>query len=135
MAQTAATTTTGTAMSPAILGNPTTTPVVIDIRDIMDHTRMSSLAITQIVENHTRMVSLTDVTIDVEFFNHLHAATTSSLHKLQTNLNTLSVLRIFVHSVSGHFSCQKLCNSIFFCEITTYTSRLLSFDNFFTTWC
>ena len=30
------------------------------------------------------------------------------------------------------FSCQKLCNSIFLCEITTFTSRFLSFDtNFF----
>ena len=34
--------------------------------------------------------------------------------------NTLSVLRIFVHFISCHFSCQKLCNSIFFWEIATF---------------
>jgi hypothetical protein len=45
--------------------------------------------------------------------------------------STLSVLRIFVHSISCNFSCQKLCNSNFFCEITTFTSRPLSFDSFF----
>ena len=50
MAQTAATTATGTTMSHISLGNATTTPVVIDIGDIMDRTRQSSLAIIQIVE-------------------------------------------------------------------------------------
>ena len=48
---------------------------------------------------------------------------------------TLSVLRIFVHSVSCHFSCYFTCQKImqlkFFHEIVTYTSKLLSFDNFF----
>ena len=88
MAQTAATTATGTTMFHTSLGN-TTTPAVIDVRNTMDRTRMSSLAITQIVENHTKMVSLTDVVVDAKVFNHLHAATASSLYKLQTNLRSL----------------------------------------------
>ena len=45
---------------------------------------------------------------------------------------TLSVLRIFVHSVSCHFLLSKLVQLNFFCGITTFTSRFLSFDtNFF----
>lgn len=89
MAQTTATTTTGTAMSPAALGNLTTTPVVINIRDIMDRTRMSSLAVTQIGENHIRMVSLAVGAAGDEYFNRLHEVTTSSLHQLQANLRAL----------------------------------------------
>ena len=41
---------------------------------------------------------------------------------------TLSVIRIFVYSIFLPFSCQELCNSIFICGITTFTSRPLSFD-------
>ena len=45
---------------------------------------------------------------------------------------TLSVLRIFVHSVSCHFFLSKIVQLNFLCEITTFTSRFLSFDtNFF----
>ena len=88
MAQPTATTATGTTMIHTSLSN-TTTPVVVDIGNIMDRTRLSSLAITQIVENHTKMVSLNDVVVDAEVFNHLHAATASSLYKLQTNLRSL----------------------------------------------
>ena len=79
MAQTAARTATGTTMFHTPLDN--TTPVVVDIGNIMDRTRQSSLAVTRIVENHTNMVSLTDIVVDAEFFNHLHAATASSLYK------------------------------------------------------
>ena len=41
---------------------------------------------------------------------------------------TLSVIRIFVYSIFLPFSCQELCNSIFICGITTFTSTPLSFD-------
>ena len=41
---------------------------------------------------------------------------------------TLSVLRIFVHSVSCHFFLSKIVQLKFFCEITTFTSIFLSFD-------
>ena len=34
----------------------------------------------------------------------------NSLRLFLSGDDTLSVLRIFVHSVSCHFSCQKLCN-------------------------
>ena len=87
MAQTAARTATGTTMFHTPLDN--TTPVVVDIGNIMDRTRQSSLAVTRIVENHTRMVALADVVVDVEFFNHLHATTASSLYKHQTDLRSL----------------------------------------------
>ena len=87
MAQTAARTATGTTMFHTPLDN--TAPVVIDIGDILDRTRQSSLAVTRIVENHTRMVALAGVVVDVEFFNHLHATTASSLYKHQTDLRSL----------------------------------------------
>ena len=35
------------------------------------------------------MVSLTDIVVDAEFFNHLHAATASSLYKHQADLRSL----------------------------------------------
>ena len=41
---------------------------------------------------------------------------------------TLSVLRIFVHSVSCHFFLSKIVQLKFFYEITTFTSIFLSFD-------
>ena len=34
-------------------------------------------------------------------------------------------------SVSCHFSCQNSCITIFFCEITMFSSRFLSFNKFF----
>ena len=43
----------------------------------------------------------------------------------------LSVLRIFVHSVSCHFFLSKIMQLNFLCEITTFTSRFLSFDTIF----
>ena len=70
------------------LGN-TTTPVVVDIRDIENRARQTSEAVTQIVENHERMMSLADIVVDSEAFNHLHSMTAFSLHKLQTNLRSL----------------------------------------------
>ena len=45
---------------------------------------------------------------------------------------TLSVFRTFVHSVSCHFFLSKIVQLKFFREITTFSSRVLSFDtNFF----
>ena len=44
---------------------------------------------------------------------------------------TLSVLRIFVHSVSCHFFWSKIVQLNFLCEITTFTSRFLPFDTIF----
>ena len=51
--------------------------------------------------------------------------------------STLSVLRIFVHSVYCHFSCQKQCNSIFsvksqhsildFCHLTSFLQYGLNY--------
>ena len=45
---------------------------------------------------------------------------------------TLSVLRIFVHSVSCQFSCQKLCTQIFMWN-TTYTTDFCHLAIFFPT--
>ena len=70
------------------LGN-TKTPVVVDIRDIENRARLTSEAVTRIVDNHERMMSLTDVVVDPEAFNHLHSTAAFSLYKLQTNLRLL----------------------------------------------
>ena len=44
---------------------------------------------------------------------------------------TLSVLRIFVHSFFCHFSCQNLCNSIFFVKLQHSLLDLCHLTNFF----
>ena len=54
---------------------------------------------------------------------------------------TLSVLRIFVHSISCHFSCQKLCNSnfsvksqhllLYFCHLTQKFSSMVLITIFY----
>ena len=54
------------------------------------------------------------------------------------NFSTLSVLKIFVHSVSCQFSCQKMCNSNFsvksqhtlldFCHLTSFFNMVLITD-------
>ena len=44
---------------------------------------------------------------------------------------TLSVLRIFVHSVSCHFSCQKSCNSIIFVKLQHSLLDFCHLTNFF----
>ena len=54
------------------------------------------------------------------------------LSSIESNYNTLSVLIIFVHSVFFIFRYTILVkNCATIREITTYTSRLLSFDSFF----
>ena len=47
---------------------------------------------------------------------------------------TLSVLRIFVHSISCHFSCQKLCNSNFSVKLQLTLLDFCHLTNFFPTW-
>ena len=46
-------------------------------------------------------------------------------------LHTLSVLRIFVHSISNHFQCQKLCNSNFFVKSQHSLLDFCHLTNFF----
>ena len=41
------------------------------------------------------------------------SVTSLEVEAMDIEQTTLSVLRIFVHSVSCHFSCQNSCNSIF----------------------
>ena len=47
---------------------------------------------------------------------------------------TLSVLRIFVHSVSCPFSCQKFCNSNFSVKLQHTLLEFCHLTNFFPTW-
>ena len=54
-----------------------------------------------------------------------------------SNIHTLSVLRIFVHSVSCHFSCQKIATHLFSeklqwslldcCHLTTFFQHVLDY--------
>ena len=76
-------------MPPPTTGNPTTTPVIIDIRDIMNRTQASSVAVNQIGENHVRAMSMSVGVVSDEYFSRLHNITTSSLGQLQADLKAL----------------------------------------------
>jgi hypothetical protein len=89
MAHLAATTTADPTTPPPIAGKPTTTPIIIDIRDIMNRTQASSVAVNQIGENHVRAMSMSVSVVNNEYLNRLHDITTSSLGQIQTDLKAL----------------------------------------------
>ena len=92
MAQLAATSMTGTTTSPVTTGIPTTTPVVVDIGDIMDRTQKLSIAVNEIGENHIRHMGMVSLAVDVvgnEYYDHLHEMTITSLQQIQANLRVI----------------------------------------------
>ena len=67
MAQLAATSTTGTTTFPVTSGNgiPAATPVVVDIREVMDRAQKLSIAVSEIGENHARHMEMVSLTVHV----------------------------------------------------------------------
>ena len=91
MAQPAATSTTGTTTFPVTPGTgiPAATPVVVDIREIMDRAQKLSIAVSEIGENHARHMEMVSLTVDVvgnEYYDYLHRMTITSLQRIQANL-------------------------------------------------
>ena len=87
MAQSAATTMADPTTPPPTTNQPT--PVVIDIRDVMDRTRSASIAIKQIGGNRVRAMSMPVGVISDEYLKNMHDITASSLGQLQAELKPL----------------------------------------------